>query len=79
MNTGLYTGVKLSTYFNDVKTDPINARKIINGLDCADKICDYYNKFYNSIVWKKSIGKMSLIIGLAIINLFQNCGYYEWC
>ena len=50
MNTGLYTGVKLSTYFNDVKTDPINARLVINGLDCADNICDYYNKFYNSIV-----------------------------
>ena len=50
MKNGWFTGVKLSTYFNDTKTDPINARKIINGLDCAEKICDYYNKFYNSIV-----------------------------
>ena len=50
MAHGWFTGVKLSTYFNDTKNDPVNARKIINGLDCAEKICDYYNKFYNSIV-----------------------------
>jgi len=50
MENGLYTSKRLSNYFNDTKTDPKNARRIINGLDCADKICDYYNKFYNSIV-----------------------------
>lgn len=50
MKTGLYTGKKLSTYFNSEKTDPINARRIINGTDKAELICDYYNKFLNSIV-----------------------------
>ncbi len=50
MRTGLFTSRRLDQYFNEEKTDPINARKIINGLDCAEKICDYYNKFYNSIV-----------------------------
>lgn len=50
MSTGLYTGVKLSTYFNTTKTDPTNARKIINGTDKAILIKGYYDKFLNSIV-----------------------------
>ena len=45
MTTGLYTGRKLSQYFNDTVTDPVNARKIINGLDKADMIAGYYEKF----------------------------------
>jgi len=49
MRNGIFTTRKLSDYFNSEKNDPINARKIINGLDCAEKIVDYYNKFYNSI------------------------------
>lgn len=50
MLTGLYTGVKLSTYFNSVKNDPLNARRIINGTDKAELIKGYYNKFLKSIV-----------------------------
>lgn len=41
MKGGLFTGVGLNKYFG-VTQDPINARKIINGLDCASLIAGYY-------------------------------------
>lgn len=50
MHTGLYTGRKLSTYFNSTKSDAKNARKIINGLDKAELISGYYDKFLKSII-----------------------------
>ena len=50
METGLYTGKKLSDYFNDTKEDPIGARRIINGTDKAELIAGYYYKFLNAIV-----------------------------
>lgn len=49
MLTGLYTGKKLSNYFNDKISDPVNARRIINGTDKAQLIAGYYTKFLNSI------------------------------
>jgi putative chitinase len=54
MRVGLYTGKKLSDYFNDkVEGMPmaavINARKIINGLDCAEKIAGYAAVFYEAL------------------------------
>lgn len=50
MTTGLYTGRKLSHYFNDNVTDAVGARKIINGKDKAEKIAEYWIKFYKCIV-----------------------------
>lgn len=44
MRNGSFTGVGLSRYFNDTKTDPINARRIINGTDQAELIAGYYDK-----------------------------------
>lgn len=49
MITGLYTGRKLSQYFNATVCDPKNARRIINGLDCADKISIHYGDFLNCL------------------------------
>lgn len=49
MSRGLFTGKKLSDYFNGTKEDWVNARKIINGLDKANIIADYGRKFYASI------------------------------
>lgn len=49
MIKGWYTGKKLSDYFNDTKEDALNARKIINGLDCAEKILAYYLNFKKAI------------------------------
>lgn len=41
MTHGTFTGVALSRYINDGKTDYLNARKIINSLDKADLIAGY--------------------------------------
>lgn len=49
MQKGLYTGKKLSDYFNEEKEDPINARRIINGLDKANLIAGYYEKFLEAL------------------------------
>ncbi len=48
-NRGDFTGVSLETYFNSTKSDPINARRIINGLDQAQKIAGYYYKFLDAM------------------------------
>lgn len=44
-NRGDFTGVSLEDYFNDRVDDPVNARRIVNGLDRADRIAGYYRKF----------------------------------
>lgn len=41
MTHGAFTGVSLSRYINEGKTDYLNARKIINSLDKADLIAGY--------------------------------------
>ena len=48
-NRGDFTGVSLETYFNSTKSDPINARRIINGLDKAELIAGYYYKFLEAL------------------------------
>lgn len=48
-NRGDFTGVSLETYFNSTKDDPINARRIINGLDKANLIATYHNKFLTAL------------------------------
>lgn len=48
MIKGLFTGKKLSDYFNS-QTNWVNARKIINGLDKAKMIADYAQSFYQSL------------------------------
>ena len=57
MQTGLYTGRKLSQYFNNKSVDPINARSIINGKrkgeelpDKAELIKAHYDKFLKAII-----------------------------
>lgn len=49
MKIGLYTGKRLSDYFNDKITDWFNGRKIINRLDKAQLVSDISNKFYMSL------------------------------
>lgn len=49
MMKGLFTGVRLENYFNDSKTDAVNARRIINILDSAELISGYYKVVFNSI------------------------------
>lgn len=54
MVNGVFTGRKLSHYFNEQTNDAFNARKIINILDRAARIQEYHNNFMvclnNSIV-----------------------------
>lgn len=50
MRTGLYTGKKLSDYFNSTVCDWKGARRIINGQDCADKIATYSKMFLLALV-----------------------------
>lgn len=45
MRHGTFTGASLKRYFSDKTTDPVNARRIINGTDKAELIAGYYNKF----------------------------------
>jgi putative chitinase len=48
-NRGDFTGVSLENYFNEVRDDPVHARRIINGLDKANLIATYHNKFLTAI------------------------------
>lgn len=45
MLTGVFTGRKLFNYFGAKINDPVNARKIINGLDKARLIAGYHFAF----------------------------------
>lgn len=49
MLTGMFTGKDLSDYFNSRLTAPKQARRIINGADCADKIAGYYTLFLSAL------------------------------
>ena len=49
MRVGLYTGKKLSDYFNENIEDWVNARRIINGVDCAVIIGEYAKEFYEAV------------------------------
>lgn len=49
MMEGWFTGKKLSDYFNKDNDNWVQARRIINGLDKANAIADYGQKFYSSI------------------------------
>lgn len=49
MYEGWFTGKKLADYFNNAKTDWLNARRIINGTDKAGLIADHAQKFYACI------------------------------
>jgi len=46
---GDFTGKHLGNYFNKTTEDPINARRIINGLDCAKLISKYWYSFNNAL------------------------------
>ncbi len=49
MTKGLFTGVSLSDYFDERETNWIDARKIINGLDCAEKIANKARFYFDAM------------------------------
>lgn len=50
MEKGAFTGKKLSQYFNDKVSDPVGARRIINGTDQAQKIAGYYKSILSALI-----------------------------
>lgn len=50
MKDGLFTGVGLPKYFNDTTDDPVNARRIINGMDRAELVAGYHNAFLDALM-----------------------------
>jgi putative chitinase len=51
MLRGYFTGKRLKDYFPNPagQHDPLNARRIINGMDCAAKIASYYTAFLTAL------------------------------
>lgn len=49
MLEGLFTGKKLTDYFNLKKDDPIGARAVVNGTDKAKLIAGYYKSFLDAL------------------------------
>ena len=49
MEGGWFTGKRLSDYFNARKTDWVNARRIVNGLDRAHEIAGHAQAFYAAL------------------------------
>ena len=49
MIRGLFTGHKLSNYFNPNTDNPVGARRIINGLDRAELVAGYYKVFKTAL------------------------------
>jgi hypothetical protein len=45
MTDGLFSGKRFADFFNNAKTDWVNARRIVNALDKADKIAGHAKKF----------------------------------
>ena len=50
MRLGLFTGRKLSDFIAGGACDYVNARRIINGTDCADRIAGYAARFERVLV-----------------------------
>lgn len=50
MTLGWYTGRKLSDYINETKCDYLNARRVVNSLDCASMIAEYAKWFEHALV-----------------------------
>lgn len=49
MRNGTFTGKKLSDYISKTKLNFIDARRIINGTDCAEKIAKYAEVFVDCL------------------------------
>lgn len=49
MLEGLFTGKKLTAYFNLKKDDPVGARAVVNGTDKAKLIAGYYKAFLDAL------------------------------
>ena len=55
MIEGWFTGRKLADYFGPGHSDPVGARHIINGVDCAALIAGYYSYFLAALQAAKAL------------------------
>ena len=53
MRYGKFTGKSLGNYFGGGKCDPLNARRIINGMDEAKRIAGYWAIFHEAMTPEK--------------------------
>lgn len=49
MEAGIFTGRRLADYFHGRVQDWRNARRIVNGLDCAETVAGYARKFHAAL------------------------------
>lgn len=49
MTRGMFTGKRLADYFNSTSDDPVNARRVINGVDRANLVAHYHGLFLAAI------------------------------
>ncbi|MEO3988236.1 glycoside hydrolase family 19 protein [Pseudocitrobacter cyperus] len=49
MQNGLFTSHRLADFFNDTSESWVRARKIINGLESADRVAGYAKTYYAAI------------------------------
>lgn len=49
MKRGVFTGRALSNYFSDIDDDPVNARRIVNGMDKAEEIAAIHRAFLRAL------------------------------
>lgn len=47
---GDFTYKSLEDYFNSTTDDPVNARRVINGVDRAEEVAQLHNKFLGALV-----------------------------
>ncbi len=59
MIQGMFTGKKLSDYFNAAIDDPVGARRIISGTDKAQLIAGYHKNFPNAINASQDAAKVT--------------------
>ena len=55
MRSGSFTGASLKRFFNDDDCQWVEARRIINGTDCAEKIAGYAIKIYDILKETKEV------------------------
>lgn len=49
MIEGMFTGARLADFFDATRDDPVDARRIVNGRDCAEAIANTYASFFKAL------------------------------
>lgn len=63
---GWFTGKKLSDYINKEKTDYLNARRVVNGMDKSRTIATLAEEYENSLVGYKPAAPVESFVGILL-------------